>query len=124
MYTRRVPIFVYGTLLDPGVMAAVTGRRHKAWPALLPGYRRYRLRHRGYPGIVSETGASVSGCVYYVDRPALRALDRYEDACYERRRVSVQVGEAGESAFAYVIPKPHRHLIDPRPWEPVLRGTQ
>lgn len=118
MFAGQIPVFVYGTLLDPAVMTAVTGRRYEARPAILRCYRRYRLRRRSYPGIVFEPGASVSGCLYYVDRRALRALDRYEDPCYERRSVSVQMADAVQPAFVYVIPKQQQHLVDPRPWDP------
>lgn len=117
MTQLRYRVFVYGTLLDAGVRRQVTGRALSGCTAVLPGYRRYRLRQRCYPAIVAEPGATVSGLLLNVDPPRLAALDRYEDPCYERHTVTVYADSEAITACAYVITPDRRHLIDPRDWD-------
>lgn len=42
-------LFLYGTLLDPRLLARFAGRALPAAPAKLPGWRRVRLRGTAYP---------------------------------------------------------------------------
>ncbi len=113
----RYHLFVYGTLLVPDIMREVTGRQYAGESAVLPGYRRYRIRRRSYPGIVEEAGTSVSGTLFEMGPVALAAIDRYEDACYERRTVTVEVKGESRQAYAYVIPDNRRHLLEDKEWD-------
>ncbi len=65
----RVILFVYGTLLDAGVLTRVSGERALAQrlvPARLDGWRRVFLRGTPYPTLVPAAGASVNGAVLRV----------------------------------------------------------
>lgn len=82
------PVFVYGTLRDPGVLARMAGRRgllRRAIPARLPGYRRVGLRAAPYPTLIRAQGevrGEVRGLVLRLDATVLRALHRYEGLLY------------------------------------------
>lgn len=117
MPAQRHHVFVYGTLLIPDIMREVTGRQYAGTPATLHGYRRYRLRHRSYPGLVAEEGANVEGMLFEVGPVALAALDRYEDPCYERRTLNVETGDGVYQAYVYVIPDSRRHLVESKEWD-------
>lgn len=107
-----IPLFVYGTLLQPAIMQQVAGRMFPALPASLPGYKCYRLRNRTYPGIIAQADSSVSGLVYQINPRALRLIDLYEDGCYKRQVVTVKTASGSVQAHTYVIPSTRRHLLD------------
>jgi gamma-glutamylcyclotransferase (GGCT)/AIG2-like uncharacterized protein YtfP len=115
---RGVHLFVYGTLLLPQIMQGVCGQRYFSEPAILPGYARYGLRGKRYPGIVSQEHAKVAGMLYLDLQPAAwRRLDRYEDYFYQRQRVQVAT-DNGQilQAWTYIIPEEKRHLLTERAW--------
>lgn len=117
-------LFAYGTLEDPEVVRALTGRSFAAIEARLPGYDRYLLRGQPYPGIVRSPGGVVPGTLYLgVDGDALRRLDRYEGPPYRRTEVTVATGSAGRvAAWAYVIPRGLRGMLSDRRWSPSADG--
>jgi gamma-glutamylcyclotransferase (GGCT)/AIG2-like uncharacterized protein YtfP len=84
-------IFVYGTLLDVGVLASVLGREES-----LPEYRRARLHGYSKHGlnILEEEGAEVTGAIIDVNDDDMVKLDRYEGvphAYYNRIPVTAEV---------------------------------
>ncbi len=82
-------LFVYGTLMDDGVICALTGRRFPKKPAVLSGYRKV-VPDGGYPYIVPDADAVTDGFVILgLDDEALRILDRYEDEGCLYRRIEV-----------------------------------
>lgn len=101
--------FFYGTLMAPQVLHRVChGSSHPApWqaalltitPALLPSYRRHRVKHADYPAILpcsSSSSADTSACVRgtYVTgltEGDLWRLDIFEGDEYERRKVRVRL---------------------------------
>ncbi len=91
-------LFLYGTLLDPAVLAARSGRRGlepRARPALLPGWRRVMLRGAPYPTLVRARGGVVRGVVLRVLGAPLRRLMAYEGAAYRRQPVTPLVPGRG-----------------------------
>ncbi len=97
-------LFVYGTLMQSDVVAAVTGTSFASKPARLPGYRRISLAGH-YPYIVAEDDAFVDGLLLLdVDAAALAKLDAYEDegVLYVRRTVSVLVDGQPHACQTYV----------------------
>ncbi|EHM00987.1 AIG2-like family protein [Acetobacteraceae bacterium AT-5844] len=78
----RLPIFIYGTLLKPRVLARYSGDallHRRGIPALAPGYQRVALRGTPYPTLRRGPG-EVRGLLI---RPTPRALGRLAD--YEGR---------------------------------------
>ncbi len=115
----KAHLFAYGTLEIPTVMTAVTGRHYPAEVAVLPGYTRFLLHNKHYPGIVARQHAEVNGVLYRNLSPAVwRRLDRYEDAFYQRQQVRVLTAE-GEilEAWTYIIPGDKHHLLSNIPWD-------
>lgn len=99
-----VALFVYGTLLDDGLVELLTGRRFARAPAVLHGYRKEMLP-AGYPRIVADPAGRVQGSLLLdVDAQALAALDRYEQEGVLYRRAPVTVESCGRRlpAVAYV----------------------
>ena len=69
--------FFYGTLMDRDVLACVLGRpvpEAHCEPAVLPGYRRARVRRRHFPMLVPSSTATVDG--YIVSRLDVHAALR------------------------------------------------
>lgn len=96
-------LFCYGTLMAPELMAAVIGRRARALPATLAGYRRATLRGRPYPGLWPAPAAQVDGCCYRLHhRRELARADRYEGSEYRRCRVTVATPEGPRTAWVYL----------------------
>ena len=113
-------IFVYGTLLVPEVMQAVTGRSLPTENAVLHDYARYKIRHQVFPGIIESRGDHVQGlAVGPVDTDTLQRLDRFESRIYERRNVTICL-DAGrqETACAYVVTAEYADLLTDEPWDP------
>ena len=92
--TPLINLFVYGTLMDAGIMCHVSGRRFRCEAATLSGYVRKRVRDEVYPAITERAGQQVAGVLCYgVGGPALERLDRFEGAPYERIPVRVATGQ-------------------------------
>lgn len=87
------PLFLYGTLLDRGVLARVTGGTglaRRLTPGVLSGYRRVALRGTPYPTLVADPGGAVRGSLLRPGPAALRRMIVYEGPSY--RLVPVRVG--------------------------------
>jgi hypothetical protein len=96
--------FFYGTLMAPRVLSRVcfgpnlpdstTSRLSSLAfsPALLPGYRRHRVRHADYPGIIENKEAEVRGTLVsgLTDGDMWR-LDTFEGNEYVRKKVKVKI---------------------------------
>jgi gamma-glutamylcyclotransferase (GGCT)/AIG2-like uncharacterized protein YtfP len=104
-------LFVYGTLLYPEVVYALTGESLRAAPARLPDYQRFAVRPPGRSGrgpvIFPEPGGVVEGgLLRNVSAAARELIDRFEAAGggYQRCQVMVQTGdgEPAVPAWAYV----------------------
>jgi len=103
-------IFVYGTLMFPDVVRALTGREFTMADAVLDGFARYAWNDREepkVPGIIPEPGNSVAGkLLKSVDPASLEILDRFEgteDGYYLKHNVSVHIPAGGScEAVAYV----------------------
>jgi gamma-glutamylcyclotransferase (GGCT)/AIG2-like uncharacterized protein YtfP len=101
-----VRLFVYGTLLDPGCVERVTGRRFPGRVGMLHGWSRTTGGH-GYPVIHPVAGGRVNGLVLDgIDDRALRSLDAYEDEgrLYVRKTVYVSIDGCSTACDTYVAP--------------------
>jgi gamma-glutamylcyclotransferase (GGCT)/AIG2-like uncharacterized protein YtfP len=110
--------FAYGTLALPEVMQALTGRRFASGAAVLPGFARYRVRGRVYPGVVAEPGGETAGRLYAgLDAATLALLDRFEGELYERRGLPVRTGAGGSArAEVYVVRETLLGALSREPW--------
>ena len=99
-------LFVYGTLLVPKILSAVTGLEDlETASAELKGFDIFRVTGGDFPGIVEGTGPVLGKVVLNVSETAMRRLDAYEDSFYEREVVEVSTNGGTLEAFAYVVPE-------------------
>jgi gamma-glutamylcyclotransferase (GGCT)/AIG2-like uncharacterized protein YtfP len=104
-----LPLFIYGSLREPGVRARLLGDRAElvARPATLHGYRRLLVPDFDYPFVVpGATEDRVDGELLLGLTDADYAiLDRYEDVddgLYARDGVTVQTPGGPVGAWAYL----------------------
>ena len=112
-------MFVYGTLLIPAVMKAVTGQLFEHQPASLPGYARYIIKGQVFPGIIAAQDKSVDGMIYNaIDEMILQRLDAFESDVYERKKVLVTLENNQQvPAYTYVISRQHEYLLTDKSWD-------
>lgn len=120
MRSKQHNLFVYGTLMVPAVMQAVTGRAFQSVSATLLGYARYRIKQQVYPGIIVRDNACVNGMLYYgIDATSMQRLDEFESRVYRRGTVTVQPADTAETeAYAYIIAPSCEHLLSKDSWDP------
>ena len=98
-------LFLYGTLLDPEVLARQSGDRKLARrlkPARLEGYARTGLLGTPYPTLVRRPGAETRGAVLRAGPAALRRLAAYEGPQYRLVPVRVETPRGPVRARAWV----------------------
>lgn len=112
----RVPLAVYGTLLDADVRRLVLGRC-SGHAAVLHGWERVYVAGEVYPGIRQRQGASVSVMVFQgLDRSALARADAFEGREYVRKLLPVSFDDDGAAGEAMVyVPTAAVRLTD-RVW--------
>jgi gamma-glutamylcyclotransferase (GGCT)/AIG2-like uncharacterized protein YtfP len=99
-----IHLFVYGTLMDPQRVEALTGKSFACVEAILVGFERI-TSDLGYPFIHPKPGAVVHGILLTdVDPISLRYLDTYEAEgdLYVRQAVDVRVAGTAVRAMTYV----------------------
>ena len=112
-------LFVYGTLMIPSVMDAVTARKFRFVDAVLRGYARFTVKGESYPGIVPVPDAITEGIVYLVvDELSFKRLDAFEGDLYQRTSISV-VTEKEEmfKAETYTIKREYRDCLSTKKWD-------
>lgn len=101
-----LPLFVYGTLRDPDLLAAVLGRAvGTAYPARAPGFRAVHYPRRVYPALVRAPGAAAEGLLVTGLTPFERdLLDAYEGDEYARGPIAAMLADEPElhEADAYL----------------------
>lgn len=99
-------LFVYGTLRDPDLLAAVLGRAlapGEALTAVAPGFRAAYYPNRIYPALLRAPGTAAEGLLLTGLSPfELDLLDRFEGDEYRRDIVPVMIGEELHEANAYL----------------------
>lgn len=102
MDSDSIPLFAYGTLLDPKVQLRVFG--HELWGESdeLQGYVLRQNSVAGcYPDIVpnSDSECEVSGRCFYITPYELELADAYETELYFRKWVTLN---SGKRAWVYL----------------------
>jgi hypothetical protein len=112
-------VFLYGSLMDPAVFAAVAGTAAPlaaARPALLAGWRRVTLRGTAYPTLVEARGEATDGLVVILPPALLPRLHAYEGRLY--RFLPLRVRSEGRLVAARAwIARPDR-ADRMKPWSP------
>lgn len=103
-----LPLFVYGTLRDPDLLAAVLGRPVRGaslHAARAPGYKPVHYPNRIYPALVRSPGAAAEGLLITGLTPFERdLLDAYEGDEYRRGTIAAMLADEPElhEADAYL----------------------
>jgi len=114
-----VILFLYGTLLDPDVLARMSGEPalvRRMRPARLDGWRRVVLRGTPYPTLIEAAGATVEGAVLPVGPAALARLSAYEGSAYALTPLRVATARGPLRAQAWIAPS--RRADADAAWEP------
>ncbi len=102
----RLPIFLYGTLINARVLARFSGEallHRRSIPALAPGFQRVTLRGTPYPTLRPGAG-TVQGLLIRPSRPALARLSAYEGPFYRLMPVRVTTHRGPRWARAWLSP--------------------
>lgn len=108
MNVYPLPLFVYGTLRDPDLVAAVLGRPLRAdsvHAARAPGWRAVHYPGRSYPALVRAPGVAAEGLLLTRLTAFERdLLDAYEGDEYRRGPVATMLADEPElhEADAYL----------------------
>jgi gamma-glutamylcyclotransferase (GGCT)/AIG2-like uncharacterized protein YtfP len=104
--SQALPLFVYGTLRDPDLLAAILNRplpADAALAAVAPGFAALHYPGRPYPALVRKPGGAAAGLALLGLSPFERdLLDRFEGAEYVRGVLAVLLGEELHEAEAYL----------------------
>lgn len=104
-----LPLFVYGTLLDPRFTAGLLERAVESEPATLQEFEILRIEGSPLPAIFAADGETVAGRLYRgLTETDYGRLDRYEgvdEGLYRREVARVVAGSGGgpEPAYVYVV---------------------
>jgi len=110
-------IFVYGTLQSESITHKLTGKSFHSSPAILRGYKIYRVKGCDYPAIVAEADSETKGLVLFnVEDSDLRVLLFYEGDEYEKKIVSVLLNNKPTDVLAFVWVK-EIGLLENKEWD-------
>lgn len=110
-------VFVYGTLMLPQVVEALTGNLFTSKAAILNGYSRYVFKGKCYPGIVEDKTGCVEGVLYLnIDDRTLSIFDWFEAILYERCLLEIQIKDETIQTFAYIVLQKHQQKLNNLPW--------
>lgn len=118
MNNENTCLFAYGSLQLPEVMLAVTGLSLRGEPARLPGFARYCIVGKSYPGIRPQPGAVVEGLLFgAIDAGTWARLDCFEDDFYQREAVTVTTPDGhAHAAQAYLVAPESYGLLTGQAW--------
>lgn len=112
-------LFVYGTLMVPELVEALTGSRPRSRPAVLEGFERRGVRGEVYPAVVPAPGGRVSGRV--LDRfsaSRLPFLDAFEGPEYRRSAHPVRLADGRRViAWCWSWAPDRRRPLEAGPWD-------
>lgn len=100
---RQMRLFLYGTLLDPDVLAKVAGRHIPIAPATLHGWRRVATPDGRYPTL-RRARAVVDGALVAVNSATLARLAAYEGPSYRLTGVVVRTALGNVAASSWIAP--------------------
>ena len=101
-------LFLYGTLLDPRVLARQSGEPRlprRLRPAWLTGHARVALRGTPYPTLVARPDTVTEGALLRTGPAAHARLAAYEGAEYRLVPVRVQTRRGPVRARAWMAPR-------------------
>ncbi len=101
-------LFLYGSLLDPKVLARQSGEpglARRLRPAVLADHARRPLRGTRYPTLIRQAGTFTEGALLRPGPAALRRLAAYEGAEYRLAPVRPLTARGPVRARAWIAPR-------------------
>lgn len=100
-------VFVYGTLMFPELLEALTQKHFKTEDATLHNYNQFKIYDgdmvRPYPAIQEERNESVEGkLIFDVDQESLDLIDFFETSDYKRQVVHPAYNNHSVHAWTYL----------------------
>lgn len=96
-------IFVYGTLQNPEVVEALTGKSFKQTPYVLNGYKVFQVKGEHFPGMVKSKGSSAKGYILYdVDKKAFEIINKWEGTSYTPNIIKISADSNEIEAITYI----------------------
>ena len=112
----NIRLFVYGTLMVPEVLFALTRTKYEPRAAVLEGYKRSGLAGRSYPGMVRDEKSRVQGLILDVSEGDFRIIDEFEGDMYTCETVYPLVDGEEYEARAYVLKAKYENLLVNSDW--------
>ena len=99
--------FVYGTLVFPEIIFALTKKQFKNQNAILEGYKKFKIfdndQPRPYPGISKNLGSKVVGKIIFdIDEKSAKILDFFEGFDYDKKILTIKSENNNFNAIVYV----------------------
>jgi hypothetical protein len=114
-------LFFFGTLLEPRVLALVTGLAIGAEdliPARLAGFRRVRVQGKSYPTLVEDPLTEVVGAIWRGRHPAAIArLNAYEGDSYSGELHQVTLADGTVLPAWVYLTRPELLQPSAEPWD-------
>ena len=109
-------LFVYGTLLFPEIVFAITGKNFKTKPAVLFDYKRLQVFNEGsrlpYPAITKSIGDSVNGMILFdVDAKSMQSIISFEADEYDQQLITFQLDNTYLHAVTFVFKDDLKHRL-------------
>jgi len=113
-------LFVYGSLLFPELVTALTGKSFFYSPFILNGFKRYRVRGCDYPAIVEETESKAEGLlIENVDKNSMEILTFFEGEEYQKQQITVFNSVKKEITAATFVWIADKNLLENREWSAI-----
>lgn len=111
-------VFVYGTLIFPKIMQAVTGKTFDGQTARLHDFAAFKVIGESYPGLWHLEGVTTEGVLYHgLSEEELAMIDRYEGEEYQREILEVETEDGRvHRAWVYMYRPAYRHMLSEVPW--------
>lgn len=97
-------LFVYGSMLSPDVVRAITGENISTSDAYIKNFSRRKLKDRDYPAIIQHEGGIVIGKILHDVREELvQLIDVFEGDEYGKKEVLAILKDDTElNAYTYI----------------------
>lgn len=110
-------IFVYGSLLFPELVTALTGNSFIYSPAILYGFKRFRVKGCDFPAIIEETRSKTEGLlIENVDEKSMEILSFFEGDEYREEKVTIFISDKEITAITFIWGADKSLLVN-RDWD-------
>ncbi len=96
-------LFIYGTLQFPAVLRKITGKTFHSVTAVLPGFKRLRVKNCDYPAVIANSNSTVNGMLLLdVDEKSMEQISAFEGEEYKLMQATVLAEQKKVHAHVFV----------------------